>query len=361
MQNAVLLNKVSPSITLIPEYAHLLSILETDLCNLPWIMENFVLMRGFIPNGAQQVYGIEFFLVPNIWHNSADAALSAKYNYADGITVCSIPVPDYSRLFVPDILGFIKRLINNECFVVLPLDVSKIKRYQRELPFLHNPLIYGYCEATKELYLSDFLNGDRYDDFVCPYSELVDGFRAYKDCFESKIPLEEHWQGQCINIIKRKSSHHQFDLDFFCSQLIHQITPDKAEQEYRTIERGNMRKVFWGNSAYDEMVNHINSQIELGHICDVKPFHSIYDHKVAMNIRIRYLSQLYNLDSTEYNEVLRLSSDLVQNSFHLRNVVLRNQFKLNVSRQQDYISSLAEIKGCEKEMIERLLNILKSL
>lgn len=361
MKDIISLKKVYPSITSIPEYAHMLAILEANEDNTPWIMENFIVMRGFTPSGAPHIYNIDFFLIPDTWHNTADMTFSAKYNYAPGLSVCSIPNAEYADILISDILEFSQMAINSGCFVVLPLDVSKIKAYQMDDPFLHNPLIYGYKTSTKEFLLSDFVNGKKYDDFVCTYEELVNAFESYRNFSRSANCKEEHWQNQSISLIRPKSVKHSFDIRFFCAQLQDQIVPEYAEQKYKIIERSNTRTLFWGNHSYDGIIRYIETCMTDERICSVKPFHTIFDHKIALQKRIQYLGQHLNLDTNIFNKVLSMSDNLIKSSMQLRNTVLRNEFRMNVAAQNDFIKVVMEIKKQETEMIKWLLSIIQDI
>ena len=347
-----------PSITSIPEYAHMLSILETDSKNMAWVMNNFLLTRGFIPAGAPHVYNIDYFIVPDTWHDAADSTFSSRYNYAPSLSVCSLSIPEFSSIFFKNIIENVKQLIDDEFYVVLPLDVSKIDAYRITGPFLHNPLIFGYCESCEKVYMSDFVNGNKYDDFICSYKELADGYRSLLQNVERNKTSNNYWLNQCINIIRRTQVETHFDLSFFCLQLEDQISPNRAKERYEVFERGNTRKQFWGNSAYDGLISYIKLCSSQHKVCAVKPFHFIYDYAKSLRLRIEYVEKMLLTQQSAFDNLLVINDELVRRSYSLRNSVLRNQFKGDILAQDEFVNLVKQMKSQETEIIEKLLALI---
>ena len=121
--------------------------------------------------------------------------------------------------------------------------------------------------------------------------------------------------------------------------------------------RNRFTDTTFGINVYDRVLNRINEQTSKDEPdFDIRALHLMYDHKVLMYERIKYLMANGYLD---YNEdILKSYSVVVKNMLAARNLLIKISINGNVGEAQKFKSYFAIAK--EKEL-GVLLEILAEL
>lgn len=119
------------------------------------------------------------------YHNNGIISLNAELNWE---------CPLLSRKYVPrtvlaelegfSLIKFVESCVNNNLYIYITLDRSKMKYYKNyKNSFSPHPItIYGYDNMKKTFYMADFIDGKKYKKEEITYDELIDANKSvYKN------------------------------------------------------------------------------------------------------------------------------------------------------------------------------------
>ena len=124
--------------------------------------------------------------------------------------------------------------------------------------------------------------------------------------------------------------------------------------KYDHIHRST--KMYFGLSYYDILIE--NFVIAEGWI-DYKPFHILYDHKVAMSLRLEYLFKRKLICINQYNDIVTWCYQLITASLLLRNLVI----KYNISKDKNILNIITqkcfELQSQDRDFCSKLFGLIK--
>lgn len=199
-----------------------------------------------------------------------------------------------------NIVEFLIVLIRNGHYIFLPCDyyyLSITELYNKN-HFKHNIMVFGYDEEKKIFHVADFFNN-------CKFQLSTICFEEIKKATDSvvKILPPDYWldidSWNMIEIIKYKNVKYDFNIKILIKSIQDYLKSEYnilnyeenrlTDEEKILIENGNL---VFGMKNYDLVKKFLfsltlNSEL----VCDIRPLHALYDHKVMMLSRLNFLKE----------------------------------------------------------------------
>jgi len=236
-----------------------------------------------------------------------------------------------------NLLAYIKCQISKGYYVFLSLDCYHNPHrgnLYKKIHFNHTSLIIGYNDEDEEFDIVDF-----FGDYMCKkigYTDLYNGFYSY-----DIDHLLNHYE--VVASVKYDSNFivkYYYRPQLLKNTLIYYMNGDKQGEDW------------FGKYSYDV----IRECVKGNNRFEKRQIHSVYDHKVAMKYRVRFLSELKLIEISE--EQLGMFNDLETNSLSLRNVVFK-YMSTNNDRLLNRINELcSKIEHYEQHLIKLLLELI---
>ncbi|SET22209.1 cysteine peptidase family C39 domain-containing protein [[Clostridium] polysaccharolyticum] len=238
---------------------------------------------------------------------------------------------------------YIEYNINHEYYLEACLDNFYLScspyYYQKSHIRIHPTFIYGYDKEKKVIYISDFYENSKYTQTSVTYDEInksiegIDYFiwsYKYQNCnYELNLNLLKLYISDFLN---STDSFHKFEFS----------SPDYN------------RKALFGLDYY-QYAHDVFLECEN---IDVRPFHILYDHKTIMQIRLEYLHSQKIISPNQYQDLMELTRQSLNNALILRNTILKHSF----TKKPKLIPRLKERcllqKDYDENLFARLFQIL---
>ena len=326
-----------PPITLYPYIANKLSVLMSYKETLPWYYSNFIQMwtRKIEPS----TYWFDF-----LYARMRGFCPSYK------ISLFSKKIIQYKWNSIVD---FIIDVIDLGFYVYMNIDTFYISAggNYNEHHYRHDIFVYGYDKDKKMLNVADFYNAGKYAYSFAGFDEFELAYTNYY-----KTNQYDFYEGIFVETFE--STNYNFDIkkiantvnDFLLSRNTTIVS------DYEMFD--DKENTVYGIQVYDvfsEYLNRLSKRTIEG--IDVRPFHMLFDHKVAMLQRLKYLGDSNYLDNTEYISDLYT---LLRNECHMiRNMILKSRYTNDTKIYTEAIKKLAIISNTEKKALNALLDSLR--
>lgn len=331
-----------PIITSYPAYACFLSILANYSKTDDWIFDKFI----------------------NLWsHIDTNGDTPFRFGSWDYVKNC--PFITFTKIksdlllsINNDIRHFIKSSIKNEYYVYMSYDKYYIKntyaynKYHSE----HQMFIYGYDDEKQEYYIGEFFSGKKFDFYTISYTELEKAIDSDREINPTSF----------VELYKYKDIDYDFDMELLRKNLMDYLYSDFSALSYENknlqhIESQAIKKdnITFGVSYYDKLIEllEINLKQKIDYY-DVRPFHTLYDHKSLMVKRIEYLFK--NKMLIEDKELLNQFKEIEDKVFELRNKFLKISISKKVKSLSEIIDSLNIVKDKEIVLFNKLLILINN-
>ena len=247
---------------------------------------------------------------------------------------------------------FLEFHILNDSYVIAGVDEYYVNcswNYQKK-HYVHQALFYGCDTKEKKFFLSDFF-GDKYKQTEVSYELIDEGDRH--------IPRElDKWYHE-VSIFNYLERHEPYHLN---KELIKVLLSDyiNSRDSFYKINFSrylDRERYCFGLQYYDNMVEMLVEQKES---IDIRPFHVLYDHKIAMLLRLEYLYQNSFFDTDAYNRLYQEITQLKKENFSLRQMILKYNLRPESINLDTTISKCITLKQKEFEtfsfMLKAMLN-----
>jgi hypothetical protein len=264
----VILQVKYPIITSYTSDAHMLSILSNYPSTLEWVFNNYVSLWG-------ELYKDEALLRFSSW-DIRKACPYFKLNYFD------------KKSCEGNIIEFLISEIDSGHYITLGYDQYYIPNclHFMKTHFEHEMLIYGYDKKLELFHIAEFWNST--------YGFDVVSFKSVEEAIKTVDP-NKFLKSSCI--IEYINADYKFNVYFLINSLNNFLYSKNtiainenvyiAEDEWYQIRRGQYT---FGIQNYNllkrTLLRILNDKIEFD---DIRPFHVIFDHKVMMCERLKYL------------------------------------------------------------------------
>lgn len=245
---------------------------------------------------------------------------------------------------------FLEYYILKDCYVVAGIDEFYVNcswNYQRT-HYVHQALIYGCDTMEKKFYIADFYK-DKYRQTEISY-ELIDE----ADRSLSKDLDKWYLDVMIFNYLER---HEPFRLNIELIKVLLSDYVNSRDSFYKlSFSRYDDRKNYnYGLQFYDNIVELL---LDKGENIDIRPFHVLYDHKVAMLIRLEYMHQNSFFDNDSYNRLFFEITQLKKENFALRQTILKYNMRPERINLDSVVQKCMYLKQKEYDTFSFMLKAL---
>ena len=348
MANIKKLPVTYPMITSWQWHATLFSILSNDDNAKKWIFSNYIQLRCY---NIQEIFTGDEMLLADIMPGSSSLT-ECPY------LITSIMTNKQIESYTGNILDFIIKTIDLDGYVYGVFDEAKIiSDFDTEYKFPHELFIYGYNLDEEIFYVGDFTFKDHYSYNTVSFKDVEKGYEVisapddhmFKDDYKGT-------RGLYVIFKNTDTPYYEIDLRFIRDTLREYLNSVDTKDHYRMM-RNRFNDMTFSINVYDRVLERIKYQMSLPEPdFDIRALHLMYDHKVLMFERIRYLMAQGHL---KYNEDLILGyKTVVRNMLTARNLLIKISINGNIS-ESEKIKSYFEMAK-EKEL-GVLLEVLAEL
>ncbi|MFC4101269.1 cysteine peptidase family C39 domain-containing protein [Paenibacillus xanthanilyticus] len=326
-------------------HAFVLGILQNYEECRPWIHTNYVQMYISQHYIDLNEYRLDFFpdlliifgSVPWLEYRQSDKAELKRFN---------ISIHDYIQRQIDG--GFYFFSYVDEYYIPFTLAYG-------EHHFTHDIFIYGYDRAKRVYHYAVF---DRNRQFTLRELDFDVFDTAYHaDTRQNAISVCRKVAPEEYATYKYDFKIGKYDLDValmadMLDDYVNARNTSDRLRLYRNAEPGR-----WGVDVYDALGEYYALLREDRINLDVRQMHNLWEHKKMMLARIGYLQQL-GIVAREL-PYLDAFQRLEQETFKMRNMLLKFFFSRNHAALDKIIASLAVIKQVEREACEQLIADLR--
>lgn len=345
-------------------YAALNNIVLQDENGQNWFAQNFMKPIIMYDETYEEV---DFdYLNMDILHLSSCACFQPESYVNWPVETFSIPV---SMIAPKDFLDFVKRQIDDECYVMVFLNWMYLRKYGYTGDGSHEIFIYGYDDEKQEIYTTGYRPGKTYQKLIHSYQDVMEAYE-HMNVFWHGGPYEHKYDHlnrdlNKISLIKKKRT---FTFDFSIQTFIMDLKRYLHLEELNwgvqfairfTEEKQNMA---YGNQLYDVygkyMKKHCDEQEEI----NLTTPYAIYNHLEGILYKIRYmLKKGYINDSSlveEYEAVVKAGKVFMFNVLHYIEQV-SSERKVKEGTGAKMQNKLLHLKTEEEAILRKLLNQLE--
>ena len=219
----------------------------------------------------------------------------------------------------------------------------------------HEMLICGYDRKIKMFYIADFFENNRYTFTTAPF-----------DCVEQAISHVLESELFSFDEIEYHAANYKFSYYFFYNSLNNFLSSKNTAAENENVIIGKVESEQIQKGLYIFGINNYRllkqALSETAHdqtgFYLLKSMHVLYDHKVMMCERLKYLSNAGRIDipapiADEYENIKNLS--LIN-----RNLFLKYIFTRDYKLTDKIINNTTIIESLEIETITELIKIISA-
>lgn len=328
-----------PLITLYPYITNKLAVLLSHKETLPWFCSNFIQM--WISKSSTKGYWADFLYYGN--------------NRFCPFYTCSLVNKKLIKCKWESIIDFIKDSIDLDFYIYMNINAAFISKYEGYLKNnrRHDIFIYGYDNEKKILNIADFFKNYKYDfSYVHfhDFSKAYDNFNlTNQDDFLKGVYLESY-----------EKTNYKFNIEFVVNSLNDFLDSKNTSIVSDLVELDDKDDIAYGVEVYNVLINYLHKiKNHSLHFADVRPFHMIYEHKVAMITRIKFLHQNGYLNNFNHNK--NYYEILQQECLIIRTLIIKYGLTNDINIIDKLIKKLEQVSTIEKEALYALLNSIRLL
>ena len=216
---------------------------------------------------------------------------------------------------------FLEFHINHDYYINLFLNTSNLySNIKRE--FWHPAFIYGYNQEQDEIHICDFIQQRKYASEIVIYENVNKSFvgKPETDIFSTFNNSIAY---------KYRDYDYQINLELLKISLSDFINAkDSFIRQQRYFINRNMEFVY-GMQIY----TCLSEYCEKSDVFDVRAFHVLFDHKVAMKIRLKYLFNNKIISTEKFKELKKINEYILSNALILRNMVIKYMISKNNTKR----------------------------
>jgi hypothetical protein len=334
MKGSVVLPVNYPPITSWQWHASLFSILYNDELALNWIFSNYIQLRCYPEK--DELTGNSILLTD--FMPGDNSLYECPYLLSEIITHKQISV------YFDDFLEFLLKSIDLSYYIFGICDETDMLNRGRRI--LHQLFIYGYDLEKQLFHVGDFtFTRGRYSYLTLPFDKVIKGFLNVNPG-EDFVFNNEYKDMSGLYLLSKNTKREYYEFD---SQLVkrnlNEYLNSYATNDHFRQNRNNNGPYIFGVNTYDAIIHHICLLEE--HIntwYDYRPFHILYDHKVLMENRLKYMMDKnyipFNQDILDRYDSVKNKILVSRNSFIRANT--RKDTKLLTKIKQHLLSAKEE-------------------
>lgn len=302
-----------PMITSWQWHATLFSILSDDENAKKWIFSNYIQLRCY---NIQEIFTGDDMLLADMMPGSSSIKQCPYLMY-------SMLTKEQIESYCGNIIDFIIKTIDLGGYVYGVFDEAKILcDADVDYKFPHELFIYGYDRENEKFYVGDFTFQDHYSYNEVSFEDIERGYEVIT-AQDDHIFKDDYKGGRGIFVIMKNTDNVTYDLDVehIKITLKEYLNSEDTKDHFRML-RNRFDDTVFGIKVYDKVLAQIDKQLHSDDPdFDIRALHVMYDHKVLMYERIKYLMN---------NGVLKFNQDIldeyetvVTNMLTARNLLVR--------------------------------------
>ena len=216
------------------------------------------------------------------------------------------------------ILDFIKSAIDDDYYVRLFANTSKIEAYDFLYNQQHDLIIYGYDFEEKNLFVADHFKGGKFSKEVCAFQEFLEAFDSYKLELFSSLPAFM----RSVQMIKKETDFLRLRYSMYTPKQMDTMLTFNIKRIVESLQdyiechptrgwftRGTVMGEYyskthrWGWECYSTLCDLVDELFDEGkyNLLARQSFFLMYNHKTVMVKRLELLKRKGLLKNAESN------------------------------------------------------------
>lgn len=326
-----------PPITSWQWHASLFSILGNEELALNWIYSNYIQLRCYPEIDEITRNNI---LVCDFMPGDS-SLLECPYLLTEIITQKQV------LYYFNDILDFLLKSLDLSYYIYGVCDETDMLNRGRRI--LHQLFIYGYDLEKQIFYVGDFTFARKYMYTTVTFDQVIKGFLNVKP--GEDFAFNHNFKDMCgFYLISKNlnSKYYDFDIQLVKRNLNEYLNCYDSKDYFRQKRNLSDSNIF-GVNTYGEIIKQISLIEEnITTWYDYRAFHILYDHKVLMKNRLKYMMD---------KNYIPFNQDILSRYYSVEKKILvsRNSFiKASVTKDtnlNNIKSYLLEAKEIETEIL----------
>lgn len=255
------------------------------------------------------------------------------------------------QYFKKEICDFFIDSINLNNYIYAVFDQAHFLQGYESLP--HDLFIYGFNEESEVFYVADFTFKEKYSFAEVSFSQIE---KAYYGIKENDDWLYGGKGGLSLLSFNSKATY-DFNIMLVIELFEEFLLGKNSYEKSREISHQSPPCVF-GLEVYPKLAEDLIRVKNRWQEVDYRPFHVIYDHKILMLQRIKYLEQHGYLK--EAPKIYDHYKQLEHNALMARNLLIKATLTQDFTIIDKVIAIMKVIETSEREAIKLLLkNIIR--
>ena len=325
----------NPLITSWQWHATLFSILSEDDNAKKWIYSNYIQLRCY---NIEEIFTGDDMLFADIMPGSSSLT-ECPY------LIASLMTKEQIASYCGDIIDFIIKTIDLGGYVYVVIDEAKIlSQMDVGYKFPHELFIYGYDIEGEGFYVGDFTFKDKYAHNKLSFEDVRKGYDVISAA-EDHMFKDDYKGTRGLYVIQKNvdTSYYNVDTTLIRDTLREYLSSADTKNHFRMM-RNRFNDTTFGIKVYDRVLERIHKQMAQDEPdFDIRALHVMYDHKVLMFERIKYLMANGYLNFDQ--DLLDTYQLVVKNMLTARNLLIKISINGNVedaSRFKMYFSIAKE-------------------
>lgn len=337
-----------PMITSWQWHATLFSILGDDEKAKNWIFSNYIQLRCY---NIEEIFTGDEMLLADMMPGSSSIK-ECPY------LLFSLMTKEQVESYCGDIITFIKKTIDLNGYVYGVFDEAKILCDSGvDYKFPHELFIFGYDDDTEEFNVGDFTFGQHYSYSTVSYGDVKRGYEIIT-ASEDHMFKDDYKGRRGLYVIQKNTDALYYELDtaYIKDTLIEYLEAKDTKNHFRMM-RNRFTDTVFGVDVYRALYEQIKKQLTAEDPdFDIRALHLVYDHKVLMIERLKYMMEKSYMDYD--SEILEEYNEVVNLMLTARNLLIKCSITGDVDCVDRFEKYLSEAKNKEVAVLNKVVERL---
>ncbi len=350
MINEKILDVQYPAITSWQWHATLFSILGDDDNARRWIYSNYIQLRCYDIN---EIFTGNDMLLADMMPGSSSLQ-QCPY------LITSLMTKEQIETYTSGVIDFIIKTININGYVYGVFDEAKILcDVAVDYKFPHELFIYGYNIEKEIFYVADFTFTDHYSYSTVSFADVERGYSVIS-ASDDHMFKDDYKGTRGLYVILKNNNTRYYDLDVeLIKDTLDEYLQSKDTKNHFRMLRNRFDDTVFGVNVYDKVIETVDRQLHADEPdYDIRALHIVYDHKVLMYDRIKYLmaNDYIPMDQALLDEYLTV----VENALTARNLLVRISITEEIDRADRFAKYLNAARETEVKVLTKVLEQLSN-
>lgn len=351
MANEKILDVTYPGITSWQWHATLFSILGNDENARKWIFSNYIQLRCYDIN---EIFTGDDMLFTDMMPGSSSLK-ECPY------LIFSLLTKEQVESYCGNIIDFVIKTIDLNGYVYGVFDEAKIlsdSDIEVDYKFPHELFIYGYNIEKEIFYVGDFTFGEHYTYTTVSFSDVERGYEVINAADDHMFKDDyKGTRGLYVILKNNETTYYDLDITLIKNTLREYLNCEDTKNHFRMM-RNRFNDTVFGINVYDRVIEQIEKQLNAEEPdFDIRSLHLIYDHKVLMLERIKYLMANNYLPFSQ--AIVDEYKTVVENAQTARNLLVRISITEEIDRVDRFAKYLTAAKETEVKVLTEVLKQLE--